>query len=641
MNSRIGRKLLLSVILCLALTVAIVNTVTIFRATAHSDSLMLMQVDSGLNIIMHRLEEHLNRLEDIYTTLDLSNAISQENVFTANAAWGNAKETDSDFAAFYNESGKAYWQTGNYNLADISMERIGGAGYSGFVDDSRAGLTLQVTKPIKVNGVNRGAVVIGMKMDNCDWIDQIKAELGSEVTIFSGTTRYASTILDENGERLIGSQMPAEVIEQVFNGSGRYEGTTLINGQKHYVCYSAFNDIDENPVGAYLAALSSAESDKLKSSMIFTSIIVAVSVAGVFLFIISFISIRMILRPIKAAEKLADTMSRGELDLPDLDFKFGNDELGDFVRKLEKTKHTLNSYIKDINHVLNSMAEGDFTAKPRIHYIGNFIAINDSFVKIEHSLNEIIGHIGESSNDVMIGSSQIAEGSKTLADGTTKQAAAIEELSATINEIADKVQKSAENASEANRVSQSGIDRIEYQNGEVEHMLTAMDDIKKRSDEIQNIIASIDAIAFQTNILALNAAVEAARAGAAGKGFAVVADEVKSLASKSAEAAQQTGELIGATIEAVDKGIVIARNTADTMKEVTKLSDKTNSYIGEISNASEEQANSIAQVKMGIEQISTVVQQNSATAEETAAACAVLSEQSSKLEEQIARLKVG
>lgn len=640
MNSRIGRKLLISVILCLALTVAIVNTVTIFRATAHSDSLMIMQVESGVNIINHRLDEHLSRLNDIYDTLSLSDVISQENVFNANAAWSNAKETDSDFAAFYNENGKPYWQTGNYNLADFSIDRVGGVGYSGFVSDSRAGLTIQVVRPVKVNGVMRGAVVVGMKMDNCEWIDQIKEELGSEVTIFDGTTRLASTILDENGERLVGSEMPSAVADELFNGSGSYEGTTEINGQKHYVCYRQFTDIDENPVGAYLAALSSAESDKLKGSMILTSVIVAVSVASVFLFLISFISIKIILKPIQAAEKLADSMSRGVLDDPDLDFKFGNDELGDFVRKLEKTKHNLNSYIRDIDHVLGSMAEGDFTAQPRIHYIGNFTAINDSLVKIEHSLNEIIAHIGDSSNDVMIGASQIAEGSKTLADGTTRQAAAIQELSATINEIADKVQRSAENATEATKVSRSSIDKVEYQNGEIEHMLGAMDDIKKRSDEIQNIIESIDAIAFQTNILALNAAVEAAKAGAAGKGFAVVADEVKSLAVKSSEAAQQTSDLIGATIEAVNKGITIARQTADTMKEVTKLSDRTNSYISAISGASDEQADAIIQVKIGIEQISTVVQQNSATAEETAASCAVLSEQSSKLEEEIGRLKV-
>ncbi len=112
MNSRIGRKLLISVIMCLALTVAIVNTVTIFRATAHSNSLMLMQARSGLNIIMHRLEEHLNRFEDIYNTLELSGTISQENVFNANATWANAKETESDFAAIFTTKRKVYWQTG-------------------------------------------------------------------------------------------------------------------------------------------------------------------------------------------------------------------------------------------------------------------------------------------------------------------------------------------------------------------------------------------------------------------------------------------------------------------------------------------------------------------------------------------------
>ncbi len=183
--------------------------------------------------------------------------------------------------------------------------------------------------------------------------------------------------------------------------------------------------------------------DKLKASMILTSIIVAVCVAAVFLFIISFISIRIILKPIQAAERLADCMSRGDLDEPDVDFKFGNDELGDFVHKLEKTKHNLNNYIKDIKYVLGNMAEGNFTAQPRIHYVGNFIAISESFAKIEQSLNEIISHIGVSSNDVMIGSLQIAEGSKSLSGlAPQRQAAAIENCPATIKrEIAEKYRK--------------------------------------------------------------------------------------------------------------------------------------------------------------------------------------------------------
>ncbi|MDE7280153.1 MAG: methyl-accepting chemotaxis protein, partial [Ruminiclostridium sp.] len=251
-----------------------------------------------------------------------------------------------------------------------------------------------------------------------------------------------------------------------------------------------------------------------------------------------------------------------------------------------------------------------------------------------------IGSIGQSSKDVMMGSQQIAEGSKGLADGTTKQAAAIQELSASLNEIAEKVESSAANAADASQVSRQSSEKIKYQNGEIENMLAAMNEIKERSDKIRNIIKAIDDIAFQTNILALNAAVEAARAGEAGKGFSVVADEVRTLAAKSAESAQQTGTLITATIEAVDKGTEIANTTAGIMKEVNELSARTDAYISDISIAMEEESSSIEQVKIGIEQISTVVQQNSATAEETAASCAELSNQSYNLEMQIDKLKV-
>lgn len=640
MKSRIGRKLLLAIIVCIVLTVAIVNTVTIFRASSQNTSLMLMYTASGLNIVESRINEHIDRLEEIYNTLNLSNVILPDNVANTNSVWSDAKGTDYDFAAFYNEEGRVYWQTGNFNLSDFSVERVGSVGYSGFVLDSRAGLTLQYTKAIKVNGVDRGAVVIGMRMDNCDWIDQVKIELGTEVTIFSGTTRYATTILDENDERITGTEMADYVAAGVYGDSGEYSGTAIINETKYYVYYKQFTDIDENPVGAYFAARSAEESDELMNSMIVTSIIVAVSVALVFLFLISMITVKVIANPIKEAEKLAASMSRGDLSEPDSTYKFGKDEMGDFVRNLEKTKHTLNAYISDISHVLMCMADGDFTVRSRIHYIGDFVEINNSFIKIEESLKEIINHIGEASGDVMIGASQIAEGSKSLADGTTRQAAAIEELSAAINEIANKVQSTAANAAEASNVSALSAEKIDYQNGEVENMLDAMDEIKKRSDEIQEIIKSIDDIAFQTNILALNAAVEAARAGEAGKSFAVVAEEVRNLAAKSGEAAQQTGTLINATIEAVDKGTEIARVTASTMKEVTRLSNRTNTYIKDISVASEEQAEAISQVKSGIEDISIVVQQNSATAQETAASCSILSEQSSKLEELIGQLKV-
>ncbi len=640
MNSRIGRKLLLAIILCIVLTVSIVSVVTVSRSASYINSLMLTMSNSGLNILITGMSSQVDRLENIYEIMDVSGALVEAMGTEREELWSEHKSTEEDFAAILGADGKVYWSTDNFDLADFSASAVGSAGYKGVVLDSKAGLTIQCARPISVDGSDVGAVVIGMHLNESSWIDAIKEESNSEVTIFSGTTRYATTVCNASGERAVGTEMSANVADVVIKGGQSYEGEALILGQNHFVRYEPLKDINGKVVGAYFSGLSSAESDQLKKSMIFISTIVCVIVAGISLAIISSVSVKMIITPIKEVEKLADSMSRGQLNEPDTSCKLSNDELGDFVRKLEKTKHTLNEYITDINQVLSSMARGDFTASPKVEYVGDFSEIKESFYGIQKSLHEIIGNISNSSEAVMNQSMQMEDGSQAVADGTTKQAAAINQLSSSLNNIAEEVKQSADNADEARKISALSADKIKDQSKEIDEMLSAMEEIQEKSDKIQNIMKAINDIASQTNILALNAAIEAARAGEAGKGFAVVAGEVGNLAAKSGESAKQTGELINATIEAVKKGTLIAKNTASTMDEVNELSNRTNNYIVEISRAAADQAEAIAQVKIGIEEISDVVQQNSATAEQTAASCSILSDQSSLLKEQIGKLKV-
>lgn len=234
----------------------------------------------------------------------------------------------------------------------------------------------------------------------------------------------------------------------------------------------------------------------------------------------------------------------------------------------------------------------------------------------------------------------MADGSQILAEGTTNQATAVDKLSSTISGISDHISKTAENSGRASGLSDNCAQQMMHQSEDMERLLEAKDKIQKQSEAISQVITSIEDIAFQTNILALNAAIEAARAGEAGKGFAVVADEVRNLASKSAEFANSTRNLIASTIEAVDNGSDIAKQTAETLRQVTELSQESAKLVADISVAAEEQANAVRQVTAGIDQISRVIATNSATAEETAASCEELSAQARLLNEQVEKLHV-
>ncbi len=172
-------------------------------------------------------------------------------------------------------------------------------------------------------------------------------------------------------------------------------------------------------------------------------------------------------------------------------------------------------------------------------------------------------------------------------------------------------------------------------NKEMDHLTNAMSDISRSSGEIEKIVKTIEDIAEQTNLLSLNASIEAARAGEAGKGFAVVANEIRELASKSAEAVNQTASLIESSQKAVENGIEIADHTAQSLLTVVKGSEEILSSMEKINSASQNQKNVLLQLSENIDLISNVVQSNSSFAQNSAQTSAELSSQSKRLHELV------
>lgn len=291
--------------------------------------------------------------------------------------------------------------------------------------------------------------------------------------------------------------------------------------------------------------------------------------------------------------------------------------------------------------VLHVMAEGDLTVQIQPRGTDEVARLLHAMVEMQAKFTAVVRSVRQGSESVSTASTEIAAGNQDLSARTEAQASALQETAASMEQLGATVNKNADSARQGNQLARDAS-AVAIKGGEaVNEVVKTMQDINASSRRISDIIQVIDGIAFQTNILALNAAVEAARAGEQGRGFAVVASEVRALASRSAEAAKEIKGLIQASVERVEDGTALVDRAGATMSAVVESIQRVTELMGEISNASNEQAIGVAQVGEAVSQMDQTTQHNAAMVEEIAASAAGLKAQADDLVQNVAVFKLG
>jgi methyl-accepting chemotaxis protein len=383
----------------------------------------------------------------------------------------------------------------------------------------------------------------------------------------------------------------------------------------------------------------------------------AIGLGLIAVLVLSGLLMHTIAKPIKRMAGSVARLVEGDLtvEVPGMNRK---DELGSLARALDSFKDLFaadkeraeaeairaretQTTIDAIGNGLAALAKGNLT-----HLVDD--STSGPLAKLHRDYNDAVSHlleamieIVEGCNTIRNGTNEIAQASSDLSLRTERQAESLAHTSKTLGEFTDSVKVAADNARQTSSrlaVARESAERVDET---AKRAVVAMRNIQASSKEMNDIISTIDGLAFQTNLLALNAGVEAARAGASGAGFAVVATEVRHLAQRSAEAANSIRQLVATSGAQISEGVALVENSGEALRQIVTEVTEVSDLMDEIAKAASRQATSLSEISDMVTSMDTTTQQNAAMVEESNASSRNLNAETERLFDQLSFFELG
>jgi len=453
-------------------------------------------------------------------------------------------------------------------------------------------------------------------------LDSFLANNHNEVTFFYGDTRYATTILDSSGKRIVGTPCTEEVKQAVvINGEKFSAANVPINGEGYYAAYIPLKNGNQ-VVGMLFCGAPRAEVVEYINGQAAT-MIAALAVVFVLSIVIVSVSVYKLSKGLKAAENAVLGLADGNLAIEiDKNTLKRTDELGDMVRGVSALKNRLTEAVQKIHKASeNLMATGT-------------------------EVNSMAAEINSSSEEISNAVNDIARGASSQAEEIETASGRINEMGAVIENIVESVAVLNDTAGHMMKAGNDSLEIVQDLSGSNDRTMEAVDRISRQiyatnesANKISEAVEIITDIAEQTNLLSLNASIEAARAGDQGRGFAVVADQIRSLAEQSGSSAQHITTIITELLKDSEQTVKVMQEVQTIVNEQKEKLDETKNQFANVASGIEESREETNGIKNQTElcdsarvsvvdiisNLSAISEENAASSEETTASMAELS----------------